>query len=111
MRAPDVVIGAPFNTRSKQGVPTKKVHPSFNVKVVIIHGPKMINNINCMLSAYIETMPNPTTAKLKALCQQHDISGYSGKRKANLIIMVNAHYQETVKAGLEKLAALAPVVE
>jgi len=48
----------------------------------------------------------PTTAKLKTLCRIHDISGYSRKRKVDLLKIVSADYDEVVKAGIAKLETI-----
>lgn len=50
-------------------------------------------------------MPGITTAKLRDICQVHDIAGYSGKRKKELIAMVSAKYGELFDAGLTALKA------
>ena len=52
-------------------------------------------------------MPTATTAKLKTICRVHDISGYSGKRKSELIKLVSGHYHDTVKQGIAQIEELA----
>lgn len=52
-------------------------------------------------------MPSPTTVKLKTLCRVHDISNYSGKRKSELIVMVQTNYAEHIDNAVAKLLTIA----
>ena len=47
-------------------------------------------------------MPSLTTTKLKTLCRVHDISHYSGKRKSELIVMVQSNFTEHIDNAVAK---------
>ena len=51
-------------------------------------------------------MPSLTTTKLKTLCRVHDISQYSGKRKSELIVMVQSNFTKHIDNAVAKSLAI-----